>query len=34
MQNNLSFYNDYVKFVDRKLSSGCAEKAGKPKHDN
>ena len=31
---NPSFYDDYVKFVDKILSSGYAEKAGKPQHDD
>ena len=31
---NPSFYNDYVQFVDKMLSSGYAEKAGKPQHDD
>ena len=31
---NPSFYNDYVKFVDKMFSSGYAEKVGKRKHDD
>ena len=31
---NPSFYTDYVKFVDKMLSGGYAEKAKRPKYDD